>query len=359
MAQRPAGPANSYGQTTPGSSPYASPRGSQRSQSGYVQPGRTNYGATRQSAYYSQSSAYGQYSVRQPGYAGMQDVAMTTPARGKRSLGLRVALMILVAVLGAIVGCLVALFLVGGRWNLPTPVSATLTETQLNSTKVGSYCYDGTTYDITAREAILGTESLSSALNADGSYDAPSADMVLSYARNAILSQLVKESGITVTDAEVNAYAEQTAGTSDFTTIAALNNMDEDQAHEAMTLAASVSKLRQSVEGASTATIAAPAAPADGNTEVGTQEYADYIIGLLGNHWDAANLTWADTDNAYYTALQNQVFAPGSASYEAARIAYSVALNESGSTSGGSSAWVDYVNEYLDEGSIIIATLRA
>lgn len=278
---------------------------------------------------------------------------------GKKHTGVHVLLFILAVVLGAVVGCVIAMSVVSGRWNLPTPLAATLTEDQLDSTKVGSYRYDGATYDITAREAILGTESLSYARNADGSYDTPSADMVLSYARNAILRKLVSKAGITVTDAEVSAYAEQTMGTSDFTTIAALNNMDQDQAREAMTLAASVSKLRQSVEGTSVSTVEAPALPEDGNTEVGTQEYADYIIGLLGSHWDAANLTWADTDNAYYRALQNQVFAPGSASYEAARVAYSVALSESGSASGGSSSWVDYVNEYLDEASIIIATLRA
>ncbi len=269
------------------------------------------------------------------------------------------------AVIGVVLGVLVALLLsrfvfaeAGASLN---PVSPTLAESELTQV-VGTYVYDGTTYEITAREAILGTQSLSASQNADGSYDTPSSDMVLSYARNQILAKVVSEQGITVSSDEVSAYMQNTLGTTDLSTAAAYLNMDADQAQSALQAACAVSKLKDSVcAGAtSSASIAEPSLPEDGDRDLGHSEYADYIIALLGSHWDATTGSWADTDNPYYTALQGQVFGVGSATYNAAYLAYSVAVQQAdASSSSASTVWTDYVNQYLDKAAITISTLRA
>lgn len=335
-------------------------------QNAYQQSGYPQQGYYQQSPYDGQAGAYAA-APRQRGAAGTRPVGYNggSGARGGsggRSSSPRTLLVGVLAILvGLLIGFLATFLFMNGRSGAPQPVAATLTESQLDSTVVGTYRYDGETYAITAREALLGSTSLENAANGDGTYDAPSADMVLAYARNQILAQLVADNGITVTSEEVAAYAEQTVGTSDMAAVAAYVGMDEDQALQAMTEAAAVAKLRASVAGSSsTAAPVPPTAPADGNTEVGTAEYADYIIALLGSNWDADLGTWANTDNAYYTALQNMVFAPGSASYEAAEAAYAVAYAQWQAASGDQGeAWLDYVNAYLDAGAISIATLRA
>lgn len=261
---------------------------------------------------------------------------------------------------GLLVGFLATYLFLNGRTSAPVPVASTLSESQLD-TVVGTYRYGDETYRITARDAILGTTSLESVMNDDGTYDAPTSDMILSYARNRILALMVEEQGITVSDEEVAAYALDTVGTSDMSLVADYFGMDVDQAQSIMAEAAAVRKLRESMT--STPSVSKPqepTPPADGNTEVGTADYADYIIGLLGSHWDASTGTWADTDNAYYAALQNMQFAPGLANYEAAEAAYGVAYQEyAASAQEASQAWTDYVNRYLDQGSISIATLRS
>ncbi len=290
--------------------------------------------------------------------AAMDEAKDNARARGHRTAALT-------AVIGVVLGVLVALllsrFVFSGTGTALNPVSPTLAESEL-SLVVGTYVYDGQTYEITAEQAITGTQSLSASLNADGSYDAPSSDMVLSYARNQILASIVSEQGISVSSDEVSAYMQTTLGTTDLSTAAAYLHMDADQAQSALEAACAVSKLKDSVcAGAtSSASVAEPSYPEDGDRDLGHSEYADYIIALLGSHWDASTGSWADTDNAYYTALQGQVFGVGSASYNAAYLAYSVAVQQADSSSGSVSAvWTDYVNQYLDKAAITISTLRA
>lgn len=266
---------------------------------------------------------------------------------------------VLCCIAGLLVGALVALLVFNGKFHPPAPIASTLAEAQLD-TAVGAYSYAGKTYKITARDAIEGSTSLSAVKNPDGSYDAPTADMVLSFARNEILDRLVEDNGVSVSSEEISAYALSMLGTSDMSAIAEMFGMDEAQAQGVVAQAAAVGKLRQQVTGTSGSSAPVPPdAPADGNTEVGTAAYADYIIGLLGANWDSSTNMWANTTNDFYNALQGMVFAPGSANYEAALAAYGVAYAQHLAVSGQTDAWSDYVNEYLDSGSVVIATLRS
>ncbi len=267
------------------------------------------------------------------------------------------------ALIGLAVGLLAALvlarFVLGWGTVQLEPVAGTLADTELSEV-VGTYSYDGETYDITAQQAIESTQALSYSLNDDGTYDAPSSDMVLAYARNQVLSQLATEAGITASADEVSAYMQQLAGTNDIAQAAAYLRMDADQAQAALQQACTISKLKDTVCATGSEAVAAPAWPEDGDTEVGHPEYADYIIGLLGTNWDATTQSWANTDNPYYAALKDAVFAQGSASYNAAMLAYNVALEQAGGVAADSSAaWTDYVNQALDKAAIVIYTLRA
>lgn len=275
------------------------------------------------------------------------------------SFGPKIVLALFIGlVLGAVLGAVLFSFISGGSGGAPTPIGATLGASQLQ-TVVGTYRYEGKTYEITAQDAILGSGSLSGAQNADGSYRAPSADNVLSYARNMILAELVQENGIEVSSDEVAQYAQNLIGTSDTDAVAVYFGMESSDAQRLLTEAAAVGKLREKIVGNVGIGLQAPELPADGNSEVGTAAYADYIIGLLGSYWDSAAQTWANTDNLYYEALKDEVFAPGSASYDAAQIAYGIALDALGDTASSQEIWTDYVNGYLNEAAISVRTLGA
>ena len=275
---------------------------------------------------------------------------------GRRSNG--IASRVLAAVVGLLLGIFGTLIVMHFQPDAPNPVSSTLAANRLD-TVVGTYRYAGKVYEITAQDAIQASTGLDTMRNSDGSYDVPTADMVLSYARNQILKNLVIDNGITVTADEVSAYALEIVGSSDMAVVAQYFGMDTAQAQEIMTEAAAVRKLRQTVVGSVGSSPVPPALPADGNTEVGTAEYYSYIIGLLVGYWDSANGIWLDTNNAYYAALVDKVFAAGSASYEAAQAAYSVAYEQYATSSGLDDAWTTYLNAYLSEASISIATLCA
>jgi hypothetical protein len=270
---------------------------------------------------------------------------------------LTVVIALLCLVLGSVAGVLVTrAWLAGSGWP-SQPVSATLTASEL-STVVGSYRYNGEYRTVTAKEVLASATGLEAAQLSDGTYEAPTADMVLAYVRNLILNDMVADYGIQVSDAEVSAYAFDVFGTSDMQAIAASLGSTVDAARQAVTEAAAVHALRLQLAGSSAAP-AEPVYPADGNTEVANAAYADYIIGLLGSHWDATYQTWADTDNAYYPVLSNLTFAAGSANYEAALAAYGVAVQLNQESDTSLQLWTDAVNAYLENASITVGTLRA
>ena len=126
---------------------------------------------------------------------------------------------------------------------------------------VATYTYKGASHDVTMRDVITQTGSLEAAKDADGNYRVPSADTVLSTVRNAVLVSAAEEQGITVTDDDIAAYAEQTLGTSDFASIASSYGMDESTVKGMMNSSCLMNKLRESVMGDNSETTAMPSAP--------------------------------------------------------------------------------------------------
>ena len=64
---------------------------------------------------------------------------------------------------------------------------------------------------------------------------------------------------------------------------------------------------------------------AEGAEDEPTAEYAQYVIGLLGDEWDADANDWARTDGTYYATLSGYEISNDAATYAAASAAYSVA----------------------------------
>ena len=91
-----------------------------------------------------------------------------------------------------------------------------------------------------------------------------------------------------------------------------------------------------------------------------TAEYGAYVVGLLGDEWDAEAETWARTDGPYYELMGDMEFSSTSATYNQAVTAYYVAYAQYSEESGTSSqAWTDYVNTMLSTAEIDIYSLVA
>jgi hypothetical protein len=196
-------------------------------------------------------------------------------------------------------------------------------------------------------------------LSEDGTYKLPSSETAVNAARTAILNSEVESRGIEVSADEVAAYAEQNLGTSDFEAIGQTYGMDAAAVEKLITDNCRINALREQVIG--TDLPVAPEAPAtaeEGKEDEVTKEYADYIIALAGDEWDAEKGAWVDEASPYATALDGADFSKDGASYNAAISAYYVAYqvyNEQSATL--SQQWTDFLNGLLSSASIQVGTL--
>ena len=234
----------------------------------------------------------------------------------------------------------------------------TLSEGELN-TPVASYTYNGQTKEVTAREVIENTSGLDAAKQSDGTYAVPAADKIIGYVRNVLVVAEAQSKGITVTEDEVNNYMQTNFKTTDVSQIASQFKLSEDVAKKQINDAAIMKKYRDSIL---TTTLPdapqKPTPPEDGNSETTSQEYAQYIIGLAGDEWDAKNNTWASQDGDYYKQLSAYSISNDSASYAAAQTAYQVAMSKySAVASKASQEWTQKINEILGKASSAVYTL--
>lgn len=245
----------------------------------------------------------------------------------------------------AVVAALIIGYVIGsGGFGSKGASASELTEAELD-TVVASWSYNGAKRDITAREAIESQYSLDAVKTDDDTYPTPAADGILSYVRNEVLLAEAEAQGFSVDDDELAATAEDSLGMSDFAEIATQYGVSEDQAKEIIRQQAMIQKLYSSVIKDAPVAPTAPEEPADGDTTVATAEYAEYIIGLAGDEWDAEAGTWASTDGAIATALADSGFTGETASYELAQTAFYAAYQEySIESSSSTSEWTAYVN---------------
>lgn len=273
------------------------------------------------------------------------------------TVGLPVFIVCVVA--AVVVGVLCGHFLLGGG---PTSFSLNgttkLTSDQLDST-IAEYTYDGKSNKVTAREVLAQNGSVDKSADSDGNYTVPAATDVISYARNQIVLDAAGNQNITVSDDEVDQYANKMFGSSDYSQIASQYNIDEDTAKDTIKQSAVMSKLRDSVVSTQVPDQpTAPTKPTDGAEDTPTADYAQYIIGLAGDEWDADNNTWKSQDGDYAKALASYEVKSDSATYAAAQAAYYVAQSKySTASSQMSSEWTAYCNELLSKATIQIGSL--
>ena len=262
-----------------------------------------------------------------------------------------------VAVAALVVGLVIGAFAFGAK-SVSLGGKTTLTSDEVDTT-IATYTYNGKTTNITARDVITQSGTLDSSANDDGTFDVPVATDVISYARTQVVVAAGEASGISVSDDDVNEYAEDKFNTSDFSTIASTYSVDEDVAKEMIRESALMAKMR---EKAVTTQLpeqpTAPTSPSSDATDTPTAEYASYIIALAGDEWDSTNNTWARTDGDYYAALSAYSISNDSATYAAAQAAYYVAYNAySTAYSSQTTEWSDYCNNILSNATINIGSL--
>ena len=177
---------------------------------------------------------------------------------------------------------------------------------------------------------------------------------------------------INVSDDDLKSYAEEMMGSSDFASIASSYGMDENTVKETLRQSAMMNKLREEIVKDTDAGTApeAPKAPEGANSEdqaardaamkTANADYANYIIKLAGDEWDAEKGAWKSADGPYATALAEYQVTKDSATYEAAQAAYYVAYQDySTKQSDISTQWTDFVNGLLGNASIQMSSLVA
>lgn len=273
--------------------------------------------------------------------------------------GGRHKLYIAIAVIAVIVAAILG-YVIGSDTFGPKGVgSATLTEDQLDSV-VATWTLDGATNKITARQAIESQYSLDTVKDENGTYPTPTADVILAYARNQVLLKEAEKRDVKIDDKELAAAAEDTLGTSDFSTIASQYQVTEDQAKEIVRQQVTIQKLYKTIVKDAPTAPAAPEEPENGDSAAVSAEYAAYIIDLAGKEWDKEAGTWASPDGTYATALAGEEFTADSASYAQAQKAYAAAYQDYAKHAADSNqSWTEYVNTLFAKADITLYGLFA
>lgn len=232
---------------------------------------------------------------------------------------------IAIAVAALVVGVLIGRFLLGGTGTISLAGRTTLSASELDST-IATYTTGGRTVPVTAREVLEdanGTTEITA--NEDGTYDVPSASTVLTYVQNQIILDDAASRGITASDEEIDEFVTSSFGT-DLATLASSWGISEDAARSMVADTVVMRKLQDQIVGTELPEVpAAPTEPTEGEEDTPTADYAQYVIGLLGDEWDADANDWARTDGTYYATLSGYDISNEAATYAAATAAYSVA----------------------------------
>lgn len=260
---------------------------------------------------------------------GQDDKSLATGAErdGDVRRALPTAAWVAIAAAALVVGVLAGHFLLGGAGSVSLGGRTTLSAGELDST-IATYTVDGRTVGVTAREVLVeasGSSEISA--NEDGTYDVPSASTVLTYVQNQLILADAETRGLTATDEQIDEFVTGSMG-SDLATLAQSWGISEDEARAVVSDAVTMRNLQDEV---STVELpeqpVAPAEPDEGAEDTPTAEYAQYVIGLLGDEWDSDANTWARTDGTYYATLSGYDISNDAATYAAASAAYSVATS--------------------------------
>lgn len=288
------------------------------------------------------------------------DAAQAKPsAGGSGGFDRRHKLYIAIAIVAVIVAGVAGYEIGSGAFGPKGVDESFISEDQLDET-VATWNMGGGANKVTARQAIESQYALDSVKLEDGTYPAPSSEMIVSYARNQVLLAEAEKQGISLDDDELKAAAEDTLGTSDFEAIAEQYQVEEAQAKEIVRDQVIIQKLYQTVVKDAPVMPAAPEEPEGGDENATSAEYAAYIIDLAGKEWDEKAGAWASEDGAYAQALAGEKFTADSASYAQAQKAYAVAYQTYATEAQSANQdWTAYVNKLFAKADITIYGMYA
>lgn len=254
-------------------------------------------------------------------------------------------------VVGGLAGAGIHALLVPGAATSLTGAT-TVSENQLSDT-VGTYTLNGRTHNVSAREALIAAGALTT--NDSDSYDAPTAEDVLTVARNAAMSNAADERGITASEDEITQYLTDTFGTDDMAAAAEVYGYTEDELRSLIESSIKNQKLYIEVTDNEGGVGSAPTAPEDG-LEGG--DAAAYIIEVAGNAWDAEAGAWADGESEMAQAVGD--FDGETATYEQAEAAYQVAYQTWNTRlTEVVDLWSDFCDETYKDVTVTCATANS
>ncbi len=265
-------------------------------------------------------------------------------------------------IVGLILGAVIGIFvyksgIIGGSAG---HVAVNMAEGDLDK-PIASYTYNGKNIQLTSREVFeLNGTSIEVAKQEDGSYRAPAPEQIIAAMRDQILGKETEAQGIQVSDDEATEYVKSQLGFGSMDELAQYLGTDTENATKTAVRIASYDKLRQTIvpDSANLKMPEPPTEPEDGDRDAKTEAYGQYIVGLLGDNWDAENETWANTENDFYEAMKDSSFTSKSASYSDATFAYYVAYSQAASQyQSAAEKWRDYTNGLYEKVSNIQMSL--
>lgn len=235
---------------------------------------------------------------------------------------------------------------------------ATLDSSDLDMV-VGRVTFDGKTSDITARQVIM----LNGNLNyADQGY--PSAEMVVSTARNLVLEADAEKRGITADDETLSAFMKEMLGGDDYESVAKQYQVDVESLKELLHSSYITQEIRKAVIGKDMPELAAPPTePGDGENGKATAEYFDYVVKAAGDEWDAKKGAWVSDTGDFAVALgSSKTFDPEkkTATYDDALSAYQVlSTRYSAEASSYDTLWEEYLNGLMSKAQVSVYSLSS
>lgn len=254
---------------------------------------------------------------------------------------------------GLVVGLAVGKFALGTNLGNVTPTKATQVQSTQSSEIIANYTYDGANKTISLGDMIeyLGEASIK---NDDGSYDMPTTEQIVSYARAQIIQDAAKKQGITVSDEDRAKFLKDNYGTDSVEDFATSTNQTTEQATAALDEALIQRNLYAKVAGETPEMPAFPDYPEDNKEDAKTKEYAEYIIKIAGDEYKDGK--WAEDEGDFAKALPE--FDGKTASYKDATAAYQVIYNRASATMDELNAkWLEFENGILKDCAITISTL--
>lgn len=254
-------------------------------------------------------------------------------------------------VCGIALGFVIGHFAVAPATGNVNKIGSTTTDQNNFNQVVCTYTTNGGTKTITMEDAV---NYMGGTTNAEGNYNVPSAEAILSLARNQIIEDVAKDSGITVTDDEMEDYAKKTYSVNSIKEMADTFGYEENQLKDMLRSTIIMQKLQEQKSGTISDPPVYPEQPKD-EKEV-TKENADAIIAYAGDNWKDGK--WAKDDGDWAKTMKDLKFSADGADYEAVLAAYQLAYQEySEKYSEQQAAWTDYVNTLYKDSTIAIGTM--